>query len=40
VGGFIKYTVEMGSGAMILWHVDTLLGNELEISNYKTAVAK
>jgi hypothetical protein len=24
----------------ILWHVDPLLGNDLEISNYTTAVAK
>jgi hypothetical protein len=24
----------------ILWHVDSLLGNDLEISSYKTAVDK
>jgi hypothetical protein len=25
---------------LILWHVEPLLGNDLEISNYATAIAK
>jgi hypothetical protein len=36
----MKYAVEMGSGVTILWHVYPLLGNEREISNHITAVAK
>jgi hypothetical protein len=40
MGVFYEVRREMGSDVMLLWHIDPLLGQEREISNNTTGVAK